>query len=150
MKVVKSITSIDFNIQIKFTVSENIIIQTFIFLPKKYLRYLYDTRYILNSKIEELIAKCLLSNFENIDFVDRVDDEKFIEMRYIFNGEIDFEIVKPFFATIHFTLPPNLGCEYCIKAEAKGDYIYCPEKNKTYLQPIKRCAVFKQAERIIT
>lgn len=150
-KVIKTITSVEFNIQIKYSIEKDIITQTFVFLSKKYFRYIYDTRYVLNSKIEDIIKKNLLSEkLDNVKFVDRTDDEKFIEMKYKFKGDVDYKEVRGFFATILFYLPPFTGCKYCVKAEQRGEFIYCPEKNKTYLQSIKRCDVFKQKSILTT
>lgn len=149
---VNTIKSVEFNIQVKYTFEGNIIIQTFQFLPmvKKYFKYAYDTRFTLNDKIEEMINKNLMSdNIENVEFVDRTDNENSIVMKYSFEGEIAWKELRSFFVTLHVYFAPNTGCRYCSRAIEKGDFIFCPERNKTLPSPIKRCTVFKQKRDLI-
>ena len=147
--IVNTVKSVEFKVQIRYSVEENIITQTFLFLSKPFFRYAYDTRFSLNSKIEEMIARNILTRIEGVSFVDRTDNVDSVVMKYSFSNEISWSDIKQIFVTLHVYFPPNTGCRYCLKAEEKGEFIYCPEKDKTFPLPIKRCAVFKQKRDII-
>ena len=148
MSDVISIKSLEFHIQLKYEVDGDEITQKILFLPinKRNYHYAYDTRFPLNEMLEDFITKNLLSNkYDNITFVDRIDDVDKIEIKYIFEGEVKWNDIEGFFATIHIFIAPNTGCLYCSRAENKeNDFIFCPERNKTLIAPIKRCPVFKQ------
>lgn len=146
-----SVRSLEFSVQVKYEVVGNVITQKIIFLPtnKKYLSYAYDTRFPLNEMIEEFISKNLLSNKEGIAFTDRTDSIDNIEIKYTFENEVKFSDIKGFYATFHIYIAPNTGCSYCLRAEQKGDFIFCPERNKNLASPIKRCPVFKQKKDLI-
>lgn len=153
MPDILSIKSLEFHIQLKYEIQGGNITQKILFLPanKKQYRYAYDTRFPLNEMLEDFISKNLLSEkYDNIVFVDRTDNIDGIDIKYIFKGEVKWNDIKGFFSTLHIYIAPNTGCSYCSRAETKdGKFIYCPERNKTLVSPIKRCPVFKQRKDLI-
>lgn len=143
MPDIKLAKQINFYINIKYkTIDENLHqIFEFSTTNKKYLAYVYDSRYLLKQKIEALIKKEFQENF-----VDRIDDKTYIEIIYKTNKK-----PKPRIVNLSFYLPPFNGCKYCTKCKKQGNFLYCKEKNKHYdSNGIRNCKVFKSIEEILT
>lgn len=142
MKVIKDIKNIDIFINIKYTEEDEYLLQHFQFnvSNKKHLDYIFDNRYLFKSKLDKLITSSLLKGF-----IKRVDSKEEVIMYYSKQ-----DIPKNCIRKISSVVSPDTGCRWCEKAQEKGIFYYCPEKNKTYSQPISRCPVFKIKDVILT
>lgn len=143
MKQIKEARNIVIYVNITYEEKDNELTQTLSFSTKRKqdLAYLYDSRFLIKNEIEKLIKNILLSGF-----IQRIDHTDKIEMKYKVQKH-----PAPCIKVINAYIPPYLGCLYCLKAEVKGDFYFCPEKNKHYVKPgIKRCAVFRTKEKILT
>ena len=146
MSKIKVAKKVEFLVTLKTEIKNDIIIQTYEFWTnnKKYLRYAYDKRYCLKSKLEKLYEANLLDNF-----ISREESETKIVFKYIKPENYVCEPSK--IINCEFYLPPFNGCKYCRKCEDKGNFLYCNEKKKHYdLAGIKNCQVFQSIDEIIT
>lgn len=146
MSKVKIARRISFLVTLKTESTKDQIIQTYEFWTtnKKYLRYAYDKRYNLKSKLEKIYEENLLNNF-----LAREEGESRIVFRYKKDG--NFKPVPAKTYNCEFYMPPFNGCKYCRKCKVEGDFIYCEEKKKHYeLSGIKNCQVFQSIDEIIT
>lgn len=144
-KVVKEAKNIEVLVNIKYEMEGDFLKQKFEFMPsnKKHLDYLFDARFLFKKKIDDLIKKNMLA-----DFVKRTDSKEEVDMYYTKQNPPQPQIRK-----IHAYIPPYCGCKFCKKAEIKGMFYFCPEKNKHYTMAdggIKRCPVFRSKNEIIT
>lgn len=143
MKQIKEAKNIEILVNIRYEEKDDKLIQRFQFsvTNKKHLDYLFDARFLFKRKIDKLINDFLLE-----DYVSRTDSKDEIEMVYLKQKKPNNCIRK-----IQAYVPPYFGCKFCEKAKIKGEFIFCPEKNKHYtLQGIQRCPVFRTKEEIIT
>lgn len=145
MKKIKEAKNIEILVNIRYENEGDYLKQRFEFKPsnKKHLDYLFDARYLFKNKIDDLIKKTMLE-----DFVKRVDSKEEIDMYYEKQA-----MPQPQIRKIYAYIPPYCGCQFCKKAEEKGMFYFCPEKNKHYTKAdggIKRCPVFRSKDEIIT
>lgn len=140
---IKEPKNIEILVNIKYKEEEDEVIQRFEFnvTNKKYLDYLFDSRFLFKERIEKLIKDNLLENF-----ISRVDRRDSVEIKYAKQ-----EVPVPCIRKIQAYTPPYFGCKYCSKAEEEGNFLFCPEKKKHYSKPgIQRCPVFRVKEEILT
>ena len=141
-KQIKEAKNIEVLVNITYDEFDAYSTQTFLFVVsnKRYLSYLQDARLSFKRKFDKLISSMLLDGFQK-----REDQEDKIVMYYDKQ-----ELPKPCIRKIQFYVPPYLGCKYCSIAESKGEFIFCPEKNKHYVGGIKRCPIFRSKDELIT
>ena len=141
------VRSIEILISIKFKKRENIILQTFeLQSEKKILKYAMDKRFEIYDKIQDKIRELLLSNTsKNVEFVSKTEEDNKIIFQFNLLSEIDKNLLINYYHVIPSFLPPNAGCVYCANYTEEK---FCPIKNKTILQPLKSCVVFKQKGRL--
>lgn len=141
------VRSIEILISIKFKKKEDLITQTFDFqVDKKLLKYIFDKRFEIYEKIQDKIRDLILINLtDKVEFVSKTEDENKIIFQFHILEDIDKKMLINYYHVIPSFLPPNPGCLYCSNYT---DEKFCIEKNKTILQPIKKCIVFHQKERL--
>lgn len=145
MKKIKEEKNIEVLVNIRYKNIDDQLVQTYDFTSsnKKILNYLFDTRFLFKRKIDRLIKEFLLEGY-----ISRVDEKSRIVITYK-NQEKPKNCIRKLQAYV----PPYFGCMYCELAEIKGDFIYCPEKNKHYTvasQGVVRCQIFRSKEKILT
>ena len=146
MSKIKVARKVEFLLTLKTEEKDNIIYQTYEFWTnnKKYLKYAYDKRYCLRSKLEKIYESHLLNNF-----ISREEYESKIIFKYEKDG--DFTPQPSKIINCEFYLPPFNGCKYCRKCRDEGNFLYCEEKKKHYDSTgIKNCQVFQSVDEIIT
>ena len=142
-KVIKEAKNIELIINIKYTTTNDKLIQHFCFnlSNKKYTNYLFDVRYQFKRKIEALIKQFLLK-----DFIRRIDGTDEVVLEYKLQ-----EAPMPVLRKIICVVPPYCGCSFCDRAKEENDFLYCSEKKKHYAKPgIKRCPIFRSKDEILT
>lgn len=145
MKKIKEEKNVEFLVNIKYSLKDDNVIQTFEFTSsnKKNFIYLFDARFLFKRKIDKLIKDFLLDGY-----ISRIDEENKITLKYKKQ-----ELPKNCIRKLQAYVPPNFGCIYCEKAKIEGEFIFCPEKNKHYTlasEGCKRCPVFRQKNKLIT
>jgi hypothetical protein len=143
--------NLELYINIVYQYNNNIIKQilNFYMSNKRYLRYIYDMRYCLKSKVDKVLEEVNL-NSQDIQYMSRIDEKSFIEVNYKILGKEKYDF-KPVIKCISFYLPPSSSCQYCKKKRMENDMIYCEEKKKWYNKTgCKTCKIFSSIDEIIT
>lgn len=125
----------------KFLYKENKAFQYFIVTDAKYKKYVLQNRYILNSKLEEIVEKNALSNNDsNFTFLNRRDEDDRITLEFAYTGAVD---KKPtgYFAIVG-NIPYSDGCEEC---KYRKDNV-CTKKEKEIEKFLKNCKYFSQSD----
>jgi len=139
------IRSIDILISVKFKRQNDTIYQRFTFsnLNKRNSKYVKDKRFEAYDRVQDKITQYMLSNLFNdkVQFSLRAEEEKSITFSYKIINSIDNKCLENYYFVVPSFVPPDAGCKYCVHY---GDDKICNVRNKTYLQPLKNCVVFKQ------
>lgn len=141
------VRSIEVLISVKFKKKENIITQTFEFQTNdKVLKFVLDKRFEIYNKTQSKIRELMLSNLTcNALFLNKIEDENKIIFQFEIIEEIDKKLLINYYHVVPSFLPPNTGCIFCANY-SEGNF--CIVKNKTILQPLKKCVVFKQLNKL--
>lgn len=141
---IKVARKIDFLVSINYSIENNLLKQEFRFWTnnKKNLKYAYDKRFLLKPKLDKLVLDSLLNDFKT-----REDNEDNITIYYKDASKVPANRI----VNMEFYLPPYNGCKYCTKAEINGNFVYCKEKKKHYVDGgVKNCKVFKSIDEVLT
>jgi hypothetical protein len=134
-------------VNITYERDESFMYQTFAFVMenRKFLPYIYDSRFSLKEKIDLLIKQ---SNKQSQDycFEERLHESDKIIIKYKIARQEYFKLrFKPSIVKIKYSICQT-SCNNCAHKEERGGEIYCPIKKKFYKKEIKSCKVFKQNE----
>lgn len=141
------VRSVEVLISVKFKRKENIITQTFEFQTSdKILKFVLDKRFEIYNKTQSKIRDLMLSNFtDKVFYVSNTEDENKIIFQFEVLEEIDKKLLINYYHVVPSFLPPNTGCIFCANYTEEH---FCTVKNKTILQPLKKCVVFKQLDKL--
>lgn len=142
------VRSIEVLISISFKKKENIIIQTFEYqTDKRTLKYVLDKRFEIYNKVQDKIKELILSSLlDNVFFSSKIEEDNKVIFTFNLEGEIEKKYLTNYYHVVPSFLPPNPGCEFCSHFISN----FCTAKNKTILQPLQKCIVFKQKSRLFT
>lgn len=142
----KNIEFIEFLISVEFNHDDNYLYQIIKYDKRdKNKKYILEPCYILYNKFESKIREISIHH-PKIDFLERINDDGEIILKYTLDKEIvkELNLNRFIFKVVDFT-PPNPGCEFCMhKQELNELFFRCDIKQRTMTKEVKKCKVFKQ------
>lgn len=142
----KNIEFIEFLFSVEYDHDENFVYQIIRYDKRdKNKKYILDPCYNLYNKLESKLRQISI-NHPKIDFLERINDDGEIILKYSFDKEFfkELNLNRSIFKIVDFT-PPNPGCEFCIYKEVIDDLFFrCEIKQRTMTKEVKKCKVYKQ------
>lgn len=126
----------------KFLYRDHKAFQYFIVADQKFKKYVLNNKFLLNSKLEDVIQRNALSVVdEHYIFLNRRDEDDRITLEFSFTDENIEKHSTGYFA-IAGDIPYSEGCEEC----RFRNCTYCIKKDKEIEKMLKNCKYFVQSQ----
>lgn len=125
----------------KFLYRDHKAFQYFIVADSKFKKYVLDSKFLLNARLEDFISRNALSVVdERYVFNNRKDEDDRITLEFSFSDEVE-KRATGYFAIVG-DIPYNEGCEECRFRNCS----YCTKKDKEIEKMLKSCKYFVQSQ----
>lgn len=125
----------------KFLYRDHKAFQYFIVADSKFKKYVLDSKFSLNARLEDFISRNALSVVdERYVFNNRKDEDDRITLEFSFSDEVE-KRATGYFAIVG-DIPYNEGCEECRFRNCS----YCTKKDKEIEKMLKSCKYFVQSQ----